>query len=217
MQRVRPLRSLVGFCLSLSMSLVSCQAPPVAPISEPLSTPNVKLTKVTEGFDFSVKMTLLPDGSFLVTEKNTGFVRRVSPTFQLQPEPVIDIAVNHASERGLLGIAAHPEFSRNGYVYVASDFGRDTDNPKAASDSRVARFQLDRDGVAQAPLPGGEAARSLDNSRLPNTPAGVVRGLNRTQSGPELHDTKCGASDQRINPPAAVMAKPDAPHARPGD
>jgi len=154
MQRVKPLQSLVGFFLSLSMSLLSCQAPSVAPISEPLSTSNVKLTKLTEGFDFSVKMTLLPDGSFLVTEKNTGFVRRVSPTFHLQHEPVIDIAVNHASERGLLGIAAHPEFSRNGYVYifyVASDSGRDTDHPKAASDIRVARFQLDRDGVAQAP------------------------------------------------------------------
>jgi glucose/arabinose dehydrogenase len=62
------------------MSLLSCQAQPVAPISEPLSNPNVKLTKLTEGFNFSVKMTLLPDGSFLVTEKNTGFVRRVSPT-----------------------------------------------------------------------------------------------------------------------------------------
>ena len=153
MQCVRPLQSFVSFFLSLSLSLLSCQAPPVAPISEPLPTPNVKLTKLTEGFNFSVKMTLLPDGSFLVTEKNTGFVRRVSPTFQLQPEPVIDIAVNHASERGLLGIAAHPEFSHNGYVYifyVACDSGRDTDNPKAASDMRVARFQLDRDGVAQA-------------------------------------------------------------------
>ena len=99
-------------------------------------------------------MTLLPDGSFLVTEKNTGFVRRVSPAFQLQPEPVVDIEVNRASERGLLGIAAHPDFSRNGYVYifyVASVSGRDTDNPKAASDIRVARFQLDRDGVAQTP------------------------------------------------------------------
>jgi Glucose / Sorbosone dehydrogenase len=111
MQRVRPLQSFAGFCL-LSISLVSCQAPPVALISEPLSTPNVKLTKLTEGFNFSVKMTLLPDGSFLVIEKNTGFVRRVSPAFQLQPEPVVDIAVNRASERGLLGIAAHPDFNR---------------------------------------------------------------------------------------------------------
>ena len=152
MQRVKPIQRLVVFFLSMSM--LSCQAPPAAPISEPLSKSRVKLTKLTEGFNFSVKVALLPDGAFLVTEKNTGFVRRVSPTFQLQHEPVLDVAVNHASERGLLGIAAHPEFSRNRYVYifyVASDSDRDTDNRKAASDIRVARFQLDRDGVAQTP------------------------------------------------------------------
>jgi glucose/arabinose dehydrogenase len=152
MQRVKPIQLLVVFCLSMSM--LSCQAPPATPISAPLSKPHVTLTKLTEGFDFSVKMTRLPDGAFLVTEKNTGFVRQVSPTFQLQPEPVIDVAVNHASERGLLGIAAHPEFSRNRYVYilyVASDSDRDTDNPKAVRDIRVVRFQLDGDGMAQRP------------------------------------------------------------------
>jgi glucose/arabinose dehydrogenase len=31
---------------------------------------------------------------------------------------VLDLPVNYASERGLLGIALHPDFATNGYVYL---------------------------------------------------------------------------------------------------
>jgi glucose/arabinose dehydrogenase len=105
----------------------------------------VRLTQLTEGFSFAVKMALLPDGRLLVSEKNTGFVRLVDATFHLQPQPILDVAVNQASERGLLGIAIHPDFARNGYVYiayVASALPQDSDDPDAVSDMRVARFQL---------------------------------------------------------------------------
>jgi hypothetical protein len=60
MQHVKPIRSLMGFCLSLSMSLLSCQAPPVAPISEPLSTPNVKLAAIVDmQFDATGRLYIL--------------------------------------------------------------------------------------------------------------------------------------------------------------
>lgn len=40
---------------------------------------------------------------------------------------VLDLAVNFASERGLLGIAVHPQFATNRAVYL-----RSTANPLAA-------------------------------------------------------------------------------------
>ena len=43
----------------------------------------------------------------------------------------LDLAVNNASERGLLGIALHPKFSQNGFVYLywtESSTGVDTAN-----------------------------------------------------------------------------------------
>lgn len=53
----------------------------------------------------------------LVLEKNVGRVRRVTSGV-LQAGAVLDLAVNYASERGLLGIALHPSFSSNHYVYL---------------------------------------------------------------------------------------------------
>ena len=116
-----------------------------------LTTPNLTLTKLVDGFSFSVKLAVLPDGTFLVTEKNTGFVRRVDTEFQLQAYPVLDVPVNQASERGLLGIALHPEFVRNRYVYISyvpTISGQDSEDRQDASELRVSRFQLDHHGGA---------------------------------------------------------------------
>jgi len=53
---------------------------------------------------------------FFVTEKSTGQVHHVSDG-QVS-EPVLDLAVNFFDERGLLGIALHPDFAFNGFVYL---------------------------------------------------------------------------------------------------
>ncbi|MFL6813531.1 MAG: PQQ-dependent sugar dehydrogenase, partial [Bradyrhizobium sp.] len=52
----------------------------------------------------------------LVLEKSTGKVQRVV-NGALQ-STVLDLAVNSASERGLLGIALHPRFPHNPGVYL---------------------------------------------------------------------------------------------------
>ena len=51
-----------------------------------------------------------------VIEKNTGQVKLV--TNGIVTATVLDLAVNFASERGLLGIALHPRFPRRPYVYL---------------------------------------------------------------------------------------------------
>jgi glucose/arabinose dehydrogenase len=71
-------------------------------------------------------------------------------------EPVLDLAVNFFDERGLLGIALHPDFESNGYVYLywtASGegegddglLGPDTDDEFTLPDlgNRVDRFTWD--------------------------------------------------------------------------
>jgi glucose/arabinose dehydrogenase len=52
----------------------------------------------------------------LVIEKASGRVLRV--VNGVVQRPVLDLAVNAGSERGLLGIALHPNFAANGYVYL---------------------------------------------------------------------------------------------------
>ena len=56
------------------------------------------------------------DDAFIL-EKGTGVVKRAINGV-IQPEPVLDLAVNSASERGLLGIALHPNFPALPFVYL---------------------------------------------------------------------------------------------------
>jgi len=124
--------------------MTGCGEPP-SPPSQSLPTPKFDVEKLTEGLTFAVKMAFLPDGRLLVTEKETGYVRLVNADFSLQPEPIVDVAVNYFKERGLMGIAVHPAVSQNGYVYiyyVASSTGRDSTHPDEIDDIRIARFQL---------------------------------------------------------------------------
>ena len=78
------------------------------------------------GLNQPTGMAFLGPNDFLVTEKATGQVQRVVNGVSAA---VLDLAVNSASERGLLGIALHPNFGVNGFVYLywtESSTGADT-------------------------------------------------------------------------------------------
>lgn len=71
---------------------------------------------VATGLTEPTAIGFIGDDDFFVTEKSTGQVKRI--TGGEVSEPVLDLAVNFFDERGLLGIAVHPEFADNGYVYL---------------------------------------------------------------------------------------------------
>jgi aldose sugar dehydrogenase len=71
---------------------------------------------VVSGLVTPSTMAFLPDGSILVLEKNTGKVQHV--VNGVVQGTVLDLAVNFASERGLLGIALEPDFSIRPHVYL---------------------------------------------------------------------------------------------------
>jgi hypothetical protein len=52
-----------------------------------------------------------------VPEKSSGQIKRVINGV-VQAMPVLDLAVNSASERGLLSVVLHPNFPTQPYVYV---------------------------------------------------------------------------------------------------
>ena len=63
-------------------------------------------------------ITFLPDGSILITERS-GRVRMIDSQGNLLPSPIAVISkVKHIGEGGLLGIAVHPNFENNKYVYL---------------------------------------------------------------------------------------------------
>ncbi|WP_158219754.1 sorbosone dehydrogenase family protein [Ideonella sp. A 288] len=65
---------------------------------------------------------------YLVLEKASGQIKRVV-NGAIDPTPVLDLAVNSNSERGLLSMALHPDFPRTPFAYIywtESSTGADT-------------------------------------------------------------------------------------------
>jgi glucose/arabinose dehydrogenase len=77
---------------------------------------NLVVRTVTSGLTTPITIAFLGPTELLVLEKNTGQVKRV--VNGVVQGTVLDLAVNNASERGLLGIALHPSFTTNHLVYL---------------------------------------------------------------------------------------------------
>ena len=96
--------------LSTDVSRAQTSGPPV------MLVPNLSVRGVVSDLVTPIAMAFIGQNDFLVLEKNTGKVIRVvngSPH-----STVLDLGVNFASERGLLGIALHPQFPTNPGVYL---------------------------------------------------------------------------------------------------
>jgi glucose/arabinose dehydrogenase len=105
---------------------------------------NLGVRTAASGLNQPVSMAFIDTGDMLVLEKGTGQVKRVvNGTVQ---GVVLDLPVNSNSERGLLGIALHPQFDDNGFVYLfwsESNTGADSTSSTAVDlmANRVDRFR----------------------------------------------------------------------------
>ena len=131
--------------------------------------PRLDVRPVVSGLVTPTSIAFLTDDQFLVLEKNTGRVQLVRAGGVVGT--ALDLAVNNASERGLLGIALHPDFPEDPGVYLfwtcpgtpppaenpffpvqtecadEPSLGADTDNILAVPllGNRVDRFEWDAD------------------------------------------------------------------------
>src|SRR5687768_1508780 len=97
---------------AVSAPLALAQA---APAQEPeVLDPDLDVRTVVSGLTQPVSMAFIDRGDMLVLEKGTGRVRRF--VGGEDRGTVLDLNVNSSSERGLLGIAVHPKFKRNGWI-----------------------------------------------------------------------------------------------------
>lgn len=148
---------------------------PISSGAQALVDPALGVTTVASGLEQPIAMAFIGRDDILVTEKATGRVQRV--TAGIVTGVVLDLAVNSASERGLLGIALHPRFPRVPYVYLyntESTTGADSnvlaevpllgnrvdrfvwDGSTLTFDRNIIRlraFQNDRNNVADPTLP----------------------------------------------------------------
>ena len=78
--------------------------------------PTLGVRTVVAGLDMPIGMAFIGPNDLLVLEKDTGLVKRV--VNGVVTGVVLDLGVNRNSERGLLGIALHPDFPRDRGVYL---------------------------------------------------------------------------------------------------
>jgi glucose/arabinose dehydrogenase len=91
-----------------------------------INDPNLKAEIVYKGIDFPTSMAFLNSDDILVLEKNNGIVRRIINGTSLS-EPLLDVNVANANERGLLGIAVakKEENTTNVFLYYTESKERD--------------------------------------------------------------------------------------------
>jgi len=82
------------------------------------------------------------DGSLWITERTTGQLRRVKDGL-LQPGAACQVAVETTGEAGLLGVAPHPKFTANRWVYLYY-------TSLATGKNKLTRYTIGADGCSDA-------------------------------------------------------------------
>jgi glucose/arabinose dehydrogenase len=115
----------------------------------------IKLQEVASGLIHPLAMVSIPDGSGrMALIEQHGLVRIIDARGRLLPEPFLDLSAkiiklhHFFDERGLLGIAFHPDYRNNGKFYVAYSVplrGRELDRQLWWSHTNVvSEFQVSK-------------------------------------------------------------------------
>ncbi|MCC7372828.1 MAG: PQQ-dependent sugar dehydrogenase [Chloroflexi bacterium] len=132
--------------------------PPATPETKQYNTPtpvtqvaaDITIRPVVEGVLVPMAMQFAPDGRVFFNEVSKGLVRIVKADGTLQEEPFVQLRVAQRKEMGALGLALHPDFARNHWVYVFySQAKNDIGDPE---DNRVVRY-TEKDGLATERTP----------------------------------------------------------------
>ncbi len=85
------------------------------------SQPSFSVTTVTTGLDTPWDLAWGPDGKIWVSERG-GRISRIDPATGERTEAG-SVSVRQSGEGGLMGIAFHPDFAREPFVYAAHTYG----------------------------------------------------------------------------------------------
>ena len=104
-------------CLTVATMIfvVAAQSQAQSPLPTVLDS-KLAVREASPPLALPVSMAFLGPSSMLVLEKDSGQVKHI--VGGAVQGTALDLAVNSASERGLLGIALHPRFATNGFVYL---------------------------------------------------------------------------------------------------
>jgi aldose sugar dehydrogenase len=138
MGRMRWMRR--GLALAV-LAPLAVTGPAMAQAPEVLD-PDLEVRTAVSGLMQPTSMAFLGHNDFLVIEKATGMVKRVRNG--AVHSTVLDLAVNFSSERGGLGLALHPKFKKNGWVYIFWSQSKTGADGNGGGDVRLMGNRIDR-------------------------------------------------------------------------
>ena len=103
---------------------------------------NISLDSFATGFDEVVAIANAGDGRLFAVERD-GRILVVQPNGNVLGAEFLDIqdrVLDNFSERGLLGLAFHPNYGSNGYFYV--NYTRDHSSGSLDGDTVIARYEV---------------------------------------------------------------------------
>jgi glucose/arabinose dehydrogenase len=123
-------------------------------------------TQIASGIPAATAMAFAPDGRLFVAEQ-AGKLRVIKNGVLLSQE-FVSITVNSTGERGLLGVAFHPNFATNRYVYVYYT------TASAPIHNRVSRFTASTSNPDVAAANSEEVILDLENLSATNHNGGAM-------------------------------------------
>jgi aldose sugar dehydrogenase len=141
----------------------------------PDGTIDIKAETVVTGLEVPWALAFLPNGDMLVTERpgRLRLVKNYREEAKLVKEPVATLSTASTSEGGLLGIALHPDFSKNRlfYMYLTTSEGNSARN-------RVEQWRLSAEGTSAEQIKivydNIDAARNHNGGRIAFGPDGML-------------------------------------------
>lgn len=99
---------------------------------------DVEIELFKSGFSDPLHLQHANDDRLFVVEQG-GLIKIIQGDGTINPVPYIDISglISSGNERGLLGLAFHPDYTNNGYFYV--------NYTKPNGDTQISRFSVDTD------------------------------------------------------------------------
>lgn len=155
--------------LAMTAACAAEESPPLATTvvttapSVPNGQPDLDAGEpVAQGLDTPWGLAFLPDGSALVSERDSGAIARVhlgGATERVYVVPGVDAA----GEGGLLGLAVSPKYAEDRYLFAYFT---------AAEDNRIVRFRLD--GQPEVIFSGIAKAGNHNGGRIAFGPDGML-------------------------------------------
>ena len=137
---------------------------PAKPTAQP---PLALITQVAKGLDTPWEIAFLPEGGILATERS-GILALIDQ----EGKQLTISGVRETGEGGLLGLALHPDFAKNGWLYIYL-----TSNDTGTLTNRVERYTYNTDhSVSERVviLDGIKGSSNHDGGRIRFGPDGLL-------------------------------------------